>query len=463
VKEAPKAESEPNVAISGNRETARASDPPNSARRPIEIGEILADKYLVEEVIGEGGAGIVVAAHHLELDERVALKFLRADVLHDPDVVARFAHEAKAAVSIKCEYVARVFDVGVAPSGTPYFVMEYLEGHDLAAELAQRGPFPVKNAVECAMQVCEALAVAHAKGIIHRDIKPENLFLVSRGDDLPVIKVLDFGISKAVLPGSMFGSSLPKLDKTRVLGTPLYMSPEQIRSTEDVDARSDIWSLGMVLYELLTGSPGFVGDSVSTVCATILREPLPPLAKSRPDLPTDLAAIIERCLQKEPSQRFPDVAELALALLPYAPKRARLCAERACNALRAAGSSARVVSTMPPPSAETARISQRLVEQLRRVADLNESVATFMESSDPSGPRVSAIAPSVPPSTRARTILLAAGIASIVLVATFFAVRAAVVRGPSVTGALPGVATTSTVSTAQAKPVPVPAPAPTGR
>jgi serine/threonine-protein kinase len=402
----------------------------SAPRRPVEIGEVLGGKYLVEEVLGEGGAGVVVAAHHLELDEKVALKFLRADVMHDPDVVARFAHEAKAAVTIKCEYVARVFDVGVTPGGAPFFVMEHLEGHDLAVELLHRGSLAVKDAVECAMQVCEALAVAHAKGIIHRDIKPENLFLVDRGDGIPVIKVLDFGISKATLRGSIFGSSLPNLDKTRVLGTPFYMSPEQIRCTDNVDARTDIWSLGMVLYELLTGQPGFVGDSINAVCTTILNEPLPPLASRRADLPPGLVTVIERCLEKDADKRFPNVAELSLALLQFAPKRARLCAERACNALRAAGVTTRVVSTMPPPSSQPARFDLRVVEQIRRAADLRESdpAVTGPSSESVASPIPGPIAP-VAPRPKGRKSLLVAGVATIVVLGALFAARA--IRGTS--------------------------------
>jgi serine/threonine-protein kinase len=186
-----------------------STDAAAQAHRPVEIGEVLRDKYIVEEVIGEGGVGIVVAAHNLELDERVALKFLRTDVMNDPDIVARFAHEAKAAVAIKSEHVARVFDVGSTPKGVPFLVMEYLEGHDLSSELATRGTLQVKEAVEYALQACDALAAAHAKNIVHRDIKPDNLFLVDTGDNIPVIKVLDFGISKATITGSVFGSLLP--------------------------------------------------------------------------------------------------------------------------------------------------------------------------------------------------------------------------------------------------------------
>jgi serine/threonine protein kinase len=322
-----------------------------ASRRPVEIGEILSNKYLVEEVIGEGGVGIVVAAHHLELDERVAIKFLRTDVMDDPDVVARFAHEAKAAVAIKSEYVARVFDVGLTASGIPFLVMEYLEGHDLATEIDSTGALPARDAVEYVMQACEALAVAHSKGVIHRDIKPANLFLLRR-DAMPVVKVLDFGISKAALTGSVFGGPLPALQGGKLMGTPLYMSPEQIRSTDDVDPQTDIWSLGVVLYELLTGEPAFQASSSNELCAEVLTTDPQSLASRSPQVPAGLVAVVEKCLRRDRAERFQNVAELAIALLPFAPKRARICAERACTTLRAAGmtqAALRVVSTMPPP------------------------------------------------------------------------------------------------------------------
>jgi eukaryotic-like serine/threonine-protein kinase len=319
----------------------------------VEIGDVLRDKYIVEEVLGEGGVGIVVAAHNLELDERVALKFLRNDVMHDQDIVARFAHEAKAAVAIKSEHVARVFDVGSTPGGVPFVVMEYLEGHDLGTELAARGRLPVREAVEYAMQVCDALAAAHAKGIVHRDIKPDNLFLLDRGDTIPIVKVLDFGISKAALTGSVFGSLLPTLKTSKVMGTPLYMSPEQIQSTDDVDAKSDIWSLGMVLYELLAGAPAFEAETLEELLALIQHAALPPLAARRSDVPEGLAEILSRCMKKDPGERFQNVGELAVALLPFAPKRSRICAERACQVLWSAGLTQgrlHVSSTAPPPS-----------------------------------------------------------------------------------------------------------------
>lgn len=298
----------------------------------VPIGTILADKYRVERMLGEGAMGIVLAARHLELDELVAIKCLRAQMPCSPDVIARFAREAKACARLKSEHIAKVIDVGVSPAVGPYMVMEYLEGEDLAATLKRRGPLPARRAAEYVMQVCEALAHAHAAGITHRDVKPANLFLTRHGD-LEVIKVLDFGISKGQQQGHAFGGHSVK-ETSVVMGTPLYMSPEQIRSTREVDHRSDIWSLGVVLFELLTGRPAFAAETVTQLCALVLEAAPPPLAEHCGSAPPALAAIIERCLMKDPSLRFQTAAELANALLPFAPPRARLHAERASAVLR---------------------------------------------------------------------------------------------------------------------------------
>ncbi|MEI9952722.1 MAG: serine/threonine-protein kinase [Pseudomonadota bacterium] len=221
-----------------------------------------------------------------------------------------------------------------APVG-PYMVMEYLEGEDLAALLRRRGPLPVRRAAEYVMQVCEALAVAHAAAITHRDVKPENLFLTRHGD-LEIIKVLDFGISKAPLQGGLFGGELSVKETQSVMGTPLYMSPEQIRSTREVDHRSDLWSLGVVLFELLTGHSAFAGETVTQVCARVLEASPSRLGDHCGGAPPGLSEVIERCLMKDPAHRFQSAAELANALLPFAPARARLHAERATSVLRAA-------------------------------------------------------------------------------------------------------------------------------
>jgi serine/threonine protein kinase len=296
------------------------------------VGQVISGRFRVEHVIGVGSMGIVLAARHLELDERVAIKFIRSEMQQLPGVLQRFAREAKAAVSIKSEHVAQVFDVGTADGIGPYIVMEYLEGCDLAQVLEMEGRLTIRRAVHYVMQACEALAVAHSAGVTHRDIKPENLFLTRQGD-LERIKLLDFGISKATLTGKVFGDELSGAENSCLLGTPLYMSPEQIRATAEVDHRADIWSLGAVLYELITAHSAFVADSVRQVWTRILETSPTPVADYCPDVPPALAAVIERCLEKDPARRYQNVAELAVALLPFAPSRARLYAQRASSIL----------------------------------------------------------------------------------------------------------------------------------
>jgi len=310
---------------------ARAPDDPHG----VPVGTVIAEKYRVERMLGEGAMGIVLAARHLELDELVAVKCIRAAMPWSPDVIARFAREAKATARLKSEHIAKVIDVGVSAPVGPFMVMEYLEGEDLGAVLKRRGPLPARRAAEYVMQVCEALAVAHASSVTHRDVKPENLFLTRHGD-LEIIKVLDFGISKAPLQqGRLFGGEISVKETSVLMGTPLYMSPEQIRSSREVDHRSDLWSLGVVLFELLTGRPAFAGDTVTKVCALVLEAATPPLSDYCKTAPEGFAAVIERCLMKDPNQRYQSAAELAHALLPFAPARARLHAERATSVLRA--------------------------------------------------------------------------------------------------------------------------------
>ncbi|HEY3664483.1 MAG TPA: serine/threonine-protein kinase, partial [Polyangiaceae bacterium] len=209
-------------------------------------GDVLAGKFRIERVLGQGAMGVVVAATHIQLDERVALKFLLPEALANADAVARFAREARAAVKIKSEHVVRVSDVGTLESGSPYMVMEYLQGQDLSEWMTNHGTLNVSDAVEFLLQACEALAEAHALGIVHRDLKPANLFVTARRDGTPCIKVLDFGISKFTAPGS----NLNMTKTSTIMGSPLYMSPEQLSSTRTVDARTDIWALGVILFEL---------------------------------------------------------------------------------------------------------------------------------------------------------------------------------------------------------------------
>ena len=302
-------------------------------------GDVLAGKYQVERVIGVGGMGVVVAAMHLILQERVALKFLLPSVMNG-ETMARFGREARAAAKIKSEHVARVTDVGVLENGAPFMVMEYLEGKDLSATVREKGPLPIRDAVEYVLHACEAVAEAHALGIVHRDLKPANLFLARRAGGSPLVKVLDFGISKVVARGASLPpqDDDPSVTRTRAwLGSPLYMSPEQMRSARDVDTRTDIWSLGLILYELCTGAEPWDAQSFPELCAQIMHGEPPALEKRRPDAPPGLAAVIRRCAEKDPALRYENVGELAMALVEFAPTRARSAAERAVSALEAAG------------------------------------------------------------------------------------------------------------------------------
>ncbi|MBL8608908.1 MAG: serine/threonine protein kinase, partial [Myxococcales bacterium] len=280
---------------------------------PVREGDILAGKYKVERVLAHGGMGVVVAAIHQQLEQRVALKFLLPEEMKNEGTVGRFLLEAKAAVRLRSEHVARVLDVGTADTGSPYIVMEYLEGRDLSAILADGEPMSVTSAVSYVLQACEAVAEAHALGIVHRDLKPANLFLTHRADGTPCVKVLDFGVSKLV------GRDLNMTKTNAVIGTPFYMAPEQLRSSRDADVRSDIWALGMVLYELLTGNVAFERDTLPELCMAIMTMPTPAPRDKRPDIPPALEAVILRALAKEPAQRYPTLAELARALAPFSP------------------------------------------------------------------------------------------------------------------------------------------------
>ena len=291
-----------------------------SAESPVVQGEVLAGKYRVERVIGAGGMGVVVEATHIDLDLRVALKFLLAEASRSGEALARFLREGRAAAKLQSEHVARVLDVGKLASGEPYLVMEYLVGSDLSQVLELQGPQAIDQAVSYVIQACDAIAEAHANGIIHRDLKPSNLFLSQRNDGSYVVKVLDFGISKTT-PSSDHAPTADLTCSGTLLGSPAYMSPEQIRSTKHVDYRTDVWSLGVVLYELLTNQAPFQADSIAGLIAGIVSEPCTPIVQLRPDLPPQIDAIVMRCLQKEPSERYSSVAELCIALQRFGRER----------------------------------------------------------------------------------------------------------------------------------------------
>jgi serine/threonine-protein kinase len=354
------------------------SDPPFSVAprsMPFPPGTMLVGKYRVDRLLGQGGMGYVVVATHVQLEQRVALKFMHPEqATFHPDAVGRFLREARAAARIQSEYVARVSDVGTLENGAPYLVMEYLEGHDLEAELRSPRPMPVPLAIDYAIQACEGLAEAHAAGIVHRDLKPGNLFLAKRGDGSFRVKLLDFGISKlAPTPG---GTQEVAMTSTQALmGSPLYMSPEQLRSSKNVDLRADIWSLGVIVYEMLGGRAPFDGETLPEVCTRIMAEPPLPLREARPELPAALEAVVMRCLEKDPQKRYQDVAGLAEALAPFGAPDMRAAAARITRLVRARSSGRQdAVAEAVEPSAPAAAAA------VSGIAQTNASFGTVGEA-----------------------------------------------------------------------------------
>ncbi len=269
-------------------------------------GVIIAGKYRVEHTLGRGGMGVVVAATHLHLGTRVALKFLNEGVTKDPKVVQRFLREARATASLKNDHICRVSDFGVE-GDVPYIVMELLEGTDLA-KVVKVQPLDMATAAEYVTQTCTGLAEAHAARIIHRDLKPGNLFVTRRPNGAVLIKVLDFGVAKA--PD---GGDFSLTQTSSVVGSPGFMAPEQLRSSRQVDQRSDVWSLGVILYKLTSGRQPFKADALTDLAIAIAMDPVPPL----PEVSPAFAAVVMHCLEKDPDRRFQSVQELALALQAF--------------------------------------------------------------------------------------------------------------------------------------------------
>jgi serine/threonine-protein kinase len=307
----------------------------------VERDEAFRSKYRLEHELGVGGSGVVMCARHLHLDERVAIKFLRRG-LDVEGAFDRFRLEARVAHRVKSEHVARVLDVSTTAGGIPFIVMEYLEGLDLERMLRQSptGQLPVPDAVDFVLQACEAIAESHVLGIVHRDLKPSNLFCVHGADGLPVIKVLDFGISK------LSTSSRPARENA-IVGSPRYMSPEQFDAPADVDERADIWAIGAILYELVTGKVPFDDPDLLELRKSIRHTAPVRMGRLRADVPSALEPIVATCLQKDRSERYASLGELAKALLPCAPPRSRPSVNRIVRILEAPGCTTGSLSLLP--------------------------------------------------------------------------------------------------------------------
>ncbi len=348
---------------------------------PVAIGEIVAGKYRVDRVLGTGAMGVVVAARHVTLDQIVAIKLLGPNRYGSrEESIARFLAEARAAARIDSDHVGRVFDVGTLESGVPYMVMEYLEGNDLETELERRGQLAIHEAVDYVLQAADAIAAAHLLGIVHRDLKPANLFLASRPDGSRRVKVLDFGISK--------GASEARLHEPREagsFGTPAYMSPEQVRDPARVDGRSDVWALGAILYELVTGQMAFVGPDVHAVLDMVLAEDPCPMDALRRDVPRELEAIVMRALARDRDRRWPSAAALARAIAPFGSGGSLLL--RAASGVPSAppvamnaGGGGRDATTQPDPEEVRARASivhDWAVQRARKRIAQNAVLATL--------------------------------------------------------------------------------------
>ncbi len=337
--------------------TDRALEPTWGIPRP---GQIIAGKYVVESRYARGGIAVVLTAMHADSDRRVAIKVLLPEWAGDSAIVERFLRQGRTATRIKSEHVARVFDVGtIEGGGAPYLVLEHLEGHTLGDVVSTWGPLPVQTAIDWVLQAAEAVAEAHVQGVIHRDLKPANLFLTHRPDGTACIKVVDFGLSRLIDPRAGTGPQTPL--ESELLGSPAYTAPEQLRSGSLADARADIWSLGVILHELITGHPPFEEATTPGLCVAVLTRPAPPISALRENVPEAVEQAVLVCLEKDPDARFPSVAEMARAVAPFGTLGARASCERID---RTRSRNARTIGTIETvslaaePSASTARASE---------------------------------------------------------------------------------------------------------
>jgi serine/threonine protein kinase len=351
---------------------SRKTAPALLGERAGRVGMLVGDKDRLERLVGHGAIGAVYAARHEPLRKKIAVKILFEEHADSPIAVRRFFDEARALAGIESEHVARVFDVGVLETGAPFMAIELLEGCDLSQVLQQGASLPVPQVIDWILQALEALAEAHGLGIVHRDLKPANLFLARRRDGTDTIKVLDFGISKLVRTGA---APLALTATSTILGSPVYMAPEQLRDSKSVDVRADVWAVGVVLYELLTGRLPFCADNVAELFIAVLERAPAPLCTLRPDVPSGLAVVVDRCLSRDVSTRIQNVADLAEALEPFAGAGARLPARRIRHIMRTAPDWAAPRASLPHR-----RTVQKLVAAAMAAATLGGLAAGLIEA-----------------------------------------------------------------------------------
>jgi serine/threonine-protein kinase len=445
------------------REDAHPEDEQSEIRsilQTLRSGTVIDGKYRVDHVLGRGAMGVVVAATHLQLGEHVALKFLRIqNPTADQDFQSRFRREARLSARLKSEHITRVIDVGVWREKVPFMVMEYLVGGDLRALTRWTGPLPLDIVLDFAIQICSGIAVAHALGAVHRDLKSSNVFVTQRPDGSPLLKILDFGISK-------WGTEPESIELTKtgvVLGSPKYMAPEQLFGSAEVDARADVWSVGAIIYEMLTGKPPYDVPTVMRVCAVLSTNEMPPaLASVRSDVPDGLEAALFKCFARNPVDRVQNVGELAGALLEAAgapgaaamkqrilatldPSRATRDPLLSTTGAHAAFSVSGAFSTI---GATTASISSSSSSAARRVS--GSGPTTRAEAPNPS--TSAALAPAEEPKPRRRALpWIVLGIVVAAIAAAFALHRTgehAATSAPSAAPSAPPTAEPTGVSTA---------------
>src|SRR6188768_2808605 len=280
------------------------------AREPVEdvaslVGSTVAGKYRIERLIGRGGMGAVYAAQNTAIGKRVALKFLSREAAQHRDAARRFQREAQAASLVESEHIVQVFDAGTSDEGLPFLVMEQLTGEDLRARLTREGKLALPDALAIVTQLLRGLVRAHAAGIVHRDLKPDNVFLCARDDGALLVKLVDFGISK--LERATMSERLTR--RGTVLGSAYYMSPEQAQASDAVDQRSDLYGVGLILFELLAGRPPHLAPTLESVLVAICTQDAPDVRSLRPDVPEAVAQAIARALEREPAARFASATE----------------------------------------------------------------------------------------------------------------------------------------------------------